>query len=63
MGASGCPFHVECHFHNDPMKTPGDELLGQLYCNTRYETCEIAKRMLAGQNVPSGACPDGHVKG
>jgi hypothetical protein len=45
------------------MKTPGDELLGQLYCNTRYETCEIAKRMLAGQNVPSGACPDGHVKG
>ena len=63
MGVSGCPFHVECPFKNSPVKTPSDELMGQLYCTTRFDSCEIAQRMRAGKPVPMGACPDGNIKG
>jgi hypothetical protein len=43
-----CPFHVECEFHNSQMKTPSDELLAKCFCQMRYESCEIAKRMPSG---------------
>jgi hypothetical protein len=58
-----CPFQVECQFYNSPTKTPSDELLGRLFCNGRYDTCEIAKRLLLGKSVPKWACPDGNIKG
>jgi hypothetical protein len=58
-----CPFHVECLFNNTIEKTAGDELLSQLFCCNRYETCDIAIRLLDGKPVPAGACPDGNVKG
>jgi hypothetical protein len=45
------------------MKTPSDELLAQLFCQMRYDGCEIARRMVAGVAVPAGACPDGIIKG
>ena len=57
-----CPFHVECLFYNSS-KTPSDELLKQVYCYKRYESCEIARRYLSGRPVPAGACPDGNVCG
>jgi hypothetical protein len=61
--ALGCPFHVECPFNNSLTKCPSDELLRQLYCQTRFDSCEIAKRIAAGKPVPVGACPDGNVWG
>jgi hypothetical protein len=63
MATPSCPFHVECRFHNLREKTPSDQLLGQLYCFSRYDTCCIARRMLERKPVPVGACPDGVVKG
>jgi len=63
MGTPSCPFHVECEFHKSPTKTPSDQLLAQLFCCTRYDTCQIAARLLKGKPVPLGACPDGNVKG
>ena len=63
MGVCSCPFHVECAFNNSPIKTPSDTLLVQLYCRTRYNSCAIAQRLLAGKTVPEGTCPDGDVRG
>jgi hypothetical protein len=63
MRTPSCPFHVECLFHNSPLKTPSDEMLVKLYCHVHHGSCEIAKRMLAGKPVPSGACPDANVAG
>jgi len=62
MGSALCPFHVECHFYNNPTKTQSDSVLERLFCGMRYDTCEIARQMLAGKPVPAGACPDGNVR-
>ena len=62
MGVPRCSFHVECAFHNTPLKSVSDEMLMRVFCYTRSDICEIAKRMNAGTPVPAGACPDGHVK-
>jgi hypothetical protein len=62
MATPSCPFHGECQFHNNPKKTPSDELMTQLFCLSRYETCQIMMRFLQGKPVPVGACPDGNVR-
>ena len=58
-----CPFHVECPFYNGQNKTQSDDLLEQLFCQMRHDGCEIAKRMAESKPVPTGACPDGNIKG
>jgi hypothetical protein len=63
MAELDCPFHVECQFHNSTTKTPDDESLADAFCRMRYEDCEIAQRILAGQPVPAGAGPDGTIRG
>jgi hypothetical protein len=63
METSSCPFQVECQFHNGSMRTPSDAVLQQLFCHARYDTCEIAQRMIADMPVPAGARPDGIARG
>ena len=63
MEALSCPFHIECPFHNSTMKTPSDAVLLQLFCQSKYEDCEIAQRILANMPIPEGACPEGDVGG
>jgi hypothetical protein len=63
MGTSGCPYHVECEFHNSSVKTPSDAMLKQFFCDMRQDACEIARRFLEGKPIPIGACPDGNLTG
>jgi hypothetical protein len=61
MGTLGCPFHVECHFPTNAKRTPSYAMLEMAFCQSRFEGCEIAARILSGEPVPLGACPDGSV--
>jgi hypothetical protein len=62
MGEPSCSFQVECEFHKTSVKTVSDAMLVRLFCYTRFDICEIAKRISAGIPVPAGACPDGNVR-
>ena len=62
MITTGCPFCAECRFHDVPAKTPSHLFLKQLYCRSAgYAACDIAKRILNGENVREGVGPNGKV--
>jgi hypothetical protein len=62
METLDCPFHVECQFPNIAKKTPSYAMLEVRFCLAQYEACDIAQRILAGEAVPTGSCPDGSIR-
>jgi hypothetical protein len=59
VGTPKCPFHVECDFQKLQDKAATDSLLEALFCHSRFDTCEIANRLLKELPAPLGARPCG----
>jgi hypothetical protein len=61
MESLGCPFHPECQFPNNVKRSPSYAMLEMAFCKSQYEECEIAQRILGGDPIPPGSCPDGSI--